>query len=131
MWESIRSYDWSPLRAMRFWSGGMASGAGRKISRGYEYRSIAIAANHTLSGWDRNFRDQAMTAATIDRLVHHATILEMNTESFRQRAAASNQKTLDDAPTTTRNDNQTDGETRAGTPNDTPPPAGFKSGQGG
>ena len=28
-----------------------------------------------------------MTVAAIDRLVHHATILEMNAESFRQRAA--------------------------------------------
>jgi hypothetical protein len=28
----------------------------------------------------------------IDRLVHHATILEMNAESFRPRAAASNMR---------------------------------------
>ena len=27
------------------------------------------------------------TAAAIDRLVHHATILEMNVESYRRRAA--------------------------------------------
>ena len=31
--------------------------------------------------------DQAMTLAAIDRLVHHATILEMNVESYRRRAA--------------------------------------------
>ena len=30
-----------------------------------------------------------MTVAAIDRLVHHATILEMNTESYRRRAALS------------------------------------------
>jgi hypothetical protein len=29
-----------------------------------------------------------MTLAAVDRLVHHATILEMNVESFRRRAAA-------------------------------------------
>ena len=28
-----------------------------------------------------------MTLPTVDRLVHHATIFEMNVESFRQRAA--------------------------------------------
>jgi hypothetical protein len=33
-----------------------------------------------------------MTVAAIDRRVHHATILEMNAESFRQRAAASNKR---------------------------------------
>ena len=33
------------------------------------------------------FGDQAMTLATIDRLVHHATILEMNVESYRRREA--------------------------------------------
>ena len=28
-----------------------------------------------------------MTLAAIDRLVHHSTILEMNVESYRRRAA--------------------------------------------
>ena len=28
-----------------------------------------------------------MTVAVIDRLVHHATILEFNTESYRRRTA--------------------------------------------
>ncbi|MFT4961001.1 MAG: hypothetical protein ACI92Z_002087 [Paracoccaceae bacterium] len=62
------------------------------IARRYEYRSIAIAANQPFSGWDQIFPDKAMTAiamTAIDRLVHHATILEMNAESFRQRTAAS------------------------------------------
>jgi len=34
-----------------------------------------------------SFCDQAMTLAAIDRLVHHATIIEMNVESYRRRAA--------------------------------------------
>jgi GH15 family glucan-1,4-alpha-glucosidase len=34
-----------------------------------------------------DFSDQAMTLAAIDRLVHHATILEMNVESYRRKAA--------------------------------------------
>jgi hypothetical protein len=31
--------------------------------------------------------DPAMTVAAIDRLVHHASILEMNGTSYRRRAA--------------------------------------------
>ena len=33
------------------------------------------------------FGDQAMAVAVVDRLVHHATIFEMNVESYRRRAA--------------------------------------------
>ena len=33
------------------------------------------------------FGDPAMTVAVVDRLVHHATIFEMNVESYRRRAA--------------------------------------------
>jgi len=33
------------------------------------------------------FTDKTMTLAAIDRLVHHATILEMNVESYRRKAA--------------------------------------------
>lgn len=33
------------------------------------------------------FPEPAMTVAAIDRLVHHATILEMSVESYRRRAA--------------------------------------------
>ena len=32
-----------------------------------------------------------MTVAAIDRLVHHATILEMNAESYRRRSAQEKQ----------------------------------------
>jgi len=57
------------------------------ISERYERRSIAITANTPFSQWGEVFVDPAMTLAAIDRLVHHATILEMNAESYRRRAA--------------------------------------------
>jgi DNA replication protein DnaC len=57
------------------------------IARRYETRSLAIAANQPFSAWNRVFPDQAVTVAAIDRLVHHATILEMNGDSYRRRAA--------------------------------------------
>lgn len=57
------------------------------IARRYENRSLAIAANQPFSTWDKIFPDKAVTVAAIDRLVHHATILEMNFESYRRRSA--------------------------------------------
>jgi len=75
------------------------------IARRYETRSIAIAANQPFSAWGRIFPDQAVTVAAIDRLVHHATILEMNGDSYRRRAAAEQQGVEAVAPTTTSSDN--------------------------
>ena len=57
------------------------------IGSRYERRSMLITANQPFGEWGKVFPDQAMTLAAIDRLVHHATILEMNVESYRRRAA--------------------------------------------
>jgi len=57
------------------------------IAERYERKSIAITANAPFSAWDAVFPDKAMTVAAVDRLVHHATILEMNVDSYRRRAA--------------------------------------------
>ena len=58
------------------------------IAERYERKSLAITANQPFSAWDQIFPDTAMTLAAVDRLVHHATIFEMNAESFRRRTAA-------------------------------------------
>ncbi len=57
------------------------------ISACYERRSILITANQPFGEWNRVFPDPAMTLAAVDRLVHHATIFEMNVESYRRRTA--------------------------------------------
>lgn len=57
------------------------------IGARYERRSILITANQPFGEWNKVFPDQAMTLAAVDRLVHHATILEMNVESYRRRTA--------------------------------------------
>ena len=57
------------------------------ISARYERRSMLLTANQPLGEWGRIFPDPAMTLAAVNRLVHHATIVEMNVESYRQRAA--------------------------------------------
>ena len=48
---------------------------------------MLITANQPFGEWGKVFPDQAMTLAAIDRLVHHATIFEINVESHRRRAA--------------------------------------------
>ncbi len=58
------------------------------ISKRYERRSMLITANQPFGEWNKVFPDPAMTIAAIDRLVHHSVVVEMNVESYRQRAAA-------------------------------------------
>ena len=57
------------------------------ISARYERRSLLITANQPFGEWGKIFPDPAMTLAAIDRLVHHATILEMNVDSYRRKEA--------------------------------------------
>ena len=57
------------------------------ISKRYERRSTLITANQPFGEWNKVFPDPAMTIAAIDRLVHHSVVVEMNVESYRQRAA--------------------------------------------
>ncbi len=57
------------------------------IAERYERKSLAITANAPFSQWGEIFVDAAMTVAAVDRLVHHATILEMNVQSYRRRTA--------------------------------------------
>ena len=63
------------------------------ISVRYERRSILITANQPFDDWHKVFPDQGTAVAAVDRLVHHATILEMNTESYCRRHAV--QQVLD------------------------------------
>jgi len=57
------------------------------IAERYERKSIALAASQPFSGWSHVFAEASMTLAAVDRLVHHATIFELNVESFRCRSA--------------------------------------------
>jgi len=49
----------------------------------------SLQANHreVRHEWGSVFPDKAMTLAAVDRLVHHATIFEMNVDSYRRKAA--------------------------------------------
>ena len=64
------------------------------LAERYEQRSTVISSNLVFSKWNQIFKDEMTTAAAIDRLVHHSTILELNTESYRM-ATAKNKKSLE------------------------------------
>ena len=57
------------------------------LAERYERRSVLITSNLVFSKWDQIFKDPMTTAAAIDRVVHHAVILELNMESYRAQAA--------------------------------------------
>lgn len=57
------------------------------LAERYEKRSVVITSNLVFSQWDQIFKDPMTTMAAVDRLVHHATILEFAGDSHRASAA--------------------------------------------
>lgn len=57
------------------------------LAERYERRSVLLSSNLVFSQWDRIFKDPMTTACAIDRVVHHATILELTGTSYRSEAA--------------------------------------------
>jgi DNA replication protein DnaC len=54
------------------------------IADRYETSSIIITSNQPFGEWDQIFPDNMMAVAAIDRLVHHATIINIKEESYRK-----------------------------------------------
>jgi len=54
--------------------------------------ALIITSNLPFSKWDSIFKDKMTTNAAIDRLVHHATILELNAPSYRTKSAKNKKK---------------------------------------
>lgn len=59
------------------------------LSERYERRSVMLTSNLVFSQWEKIFKDPMTTAAAIDRLVHHGTILELTGPSLRGEGAQS------------------------------------------
>ncbi len=57
------------------------------IAHRYETGSLIITSNQPFSEWDRIFPDEMMTVAAIDRLVHHANLIEVRSDSYRRKVA--------------------------------------------
>jgi len=69
------------------------------LAERYERKSVLITSNLVFSEWDRIFKDPMTTAAAIDRLIHHAVILELSGKS--KRAEDAEQALKEVKPTTT------------------------------
>jgi DNA replication protein DnaC len=69
------------------------------IAHRYETGSLIITSNQPFADWDRIFPDQMMTVAAVDRLVHHATIIEVASDSYRRKEAIG--RVAAEAPTMT------------------------------
>jgi DNA replication protein DnaC len=55
------------------------------VSSRYEHASLILTSNLPFSSWGGVFGDQAVAAAMIDRIVHHADVLTLKGASYRLR----------------------------------------------
>ena len=62
------------------------------ISDSYEKRSLIITSNLEFGNWNTVFGDNRLTAALVDRLVHHAHIFVFSGESYRLRESMKRQQ---------------------------------------
>jgi DNA replication protein DnaC len=54
------------------------------VAKRYERSSMILTSNLTFGSWDGAFGgDSVLTAAMLDRVLHHATIITINGESYR------------------------------------------------
>lgn len=59
------------------------------ITEFYEKKSLIVTSNLEFSQWNRIFIDSRLTAALVDRLIHHAHIITYTGESYRLTNALS------------------------------------------
>jgi DNA replication protein DnaC len=57
------------------------------LAERYERKSVMITSNLVFSQWEQIFKDPMTTAAAIDRVVHHAVVLEFRGPSWRAEEA--------------------------------------------
>lgn len=63
------------------------------ISDCYERKSLIITSNLEFSGWNTVFGENRLTAALIDRLIHHSHIVIFSGESYRLTQSMQRQRT--------------------------------------
>jgi len=56
------------------------------VAHRYENASIMVTSNLAFARWGETLGDEAVAAATIDRLVHHAHVVTIDADSYRTRA---------------------------------------------
>ena len=62
------------------------------VSDWYETKSVIITSNLEFSAWSKVFVDARLTAALVDRLIHHAHIIRFTGESYRLKNALSSSR---------------------------------------
>jgi DNA replication protein DnaC len=55
------------------------------ISRRYQHGSVILTTNRGIAQWGEIFEDTTVAAAILDRLLHHATVLQIDGDSYRMR----------------------------------------------
>jgi DNA replication protein DnaC len=58
----------------------------------YEKRSIIITTNLEFGKWNTLFYDEKLTAALIDRMIHHSHLIIFERESYRVKHSLMNEK---------------------------------------
>ncbi len=53
------------------------------ISRRYERGSTILTSNKSFSDWGSTFGDTILATAVLDRLLHHASVINIRGESYR------------------------------------------------
>jgi DNA replication protein DnaC len=66
-------------------AGEAASHLFQVISRRYQHGSIILTTNRDITSWGQIFEDTTVAAAMLDRLLHHATVVQINGPSYRMR----------------------------------------------
>jgi DNA replication protein DnaC len=62
------------------------------ITRVYERKSLIVTTNLPFAKWSGVFHDATSAAAVIDRIVHHATVLQTEGSSYRLKTAKERRK---------------------------------------
>ena len=57
----------------------------RLLVRRYEHGSLIVTSNKGFADWGDVFNDPVLATAILDRLLHHATTLNIKGESYRLR----------------------------------------------
>jgi hypothetical protein len=70
------------------------AGAGRLARQQYEHGSIILTTNRGIASWGEIFDDSTVAAAILDRLLHHATVLQIDGDSYRMRGHRARLATL-------------------------------------
>jgi DNA replication protein DnaC len=93
------------------------------LAERYERRSVALSTNLVFSEWERIFKDPLTTLAAIDRLVHHAAILDlMQVTSYRAHTATTQHQRPAPAASEPAPSQEADQETDQETDRDAPSP---------